>query len=121
MNITATIEYLCRAGSPLNSIQATKKELKQFFEKTCTEIADKQTDREQISECILTIVDNKTNKKICINFDIVNYASCGCEFAHILFYDTFETLCDEVVETLAACSSVELKNVTVDFYIKAFF
>lgn len=38
------------------------------MKKTCTEIAGNQTDREQILECILTIVDNETNKKICINF-----------------------------------------------------
>lgn len=85
MNITATIEYLYRDGFTAKLNTSNKKELKQFFEKTCTEIAENQTDREQISECILTIIDNKTNKKICINFDIVNYASYGAEFAHILF------------------------------------
>lgn len=60
MNITATIEYLYRDGSTAKLNISNKKELKQFFEKTCTEIAGNQTDREQISECILTIVDNKT-------------------------------------------------------------
>lgn len=60
MNITATIEYLYRDGFTAKLNTSNKKELKQFFEKTCTEITGNQTDREQISKCILTIVDNIT-------------------------------------------------------------
>ena len=46
MNITATIEYLYRDGFTAKLNTSNKKELKQFFEKTCTEIAGNQTDRE---------------------------------------------------------------------------
>ena len=39
MNITATIEYLYRDGFTAKLNTSNKKELKQFFEKNCTEIA----------------------------------------------------------------------------------
>ena len=107
MNITATIEYLYRDGFTAKLNTSNKKELKQFFEKTCTEITGNQTDREQISECILTIVDNKTNKKICINFDIINYASYGDKFAHILFYDASDKSRKKYIDMIAfGCSPI---------------
>lgn len=57
--------------------------------------------------CILTIVDNKTNKKICINFDIVNYVSYGCEFAHILFYDANDKSRKKYIDMIAfGCSPI---------------
>lgn len=71
------------------------------MKKTCTEIVGNQTDKEQISKCILIIVDNKTNKKICINFDIVNYVSYDDEFAHILFYDASDKSRKKYIDMIA--------------------
>lgn len=87
------------------------------FAETCAKIA-KDMKNNSIKECQLFFFYDGSEYEI--DFDIMNIDS-KYSYINVLFYDTFETLCDKVVETLTACSSVELKNATVDFYIKAFF
>lgn len=116
-NVTATIEFMYTDDFSGTINTSDKKALKQFFEQSCAKIA-KDMKNNSIKECQLFFFYDGSEYEI--DFDIMNIDS-KYSYINVLFYDTFETLCDEVVETLAACFSVEFKNVTVDFYIKAFF
>jgi hypothetical protein len=117
MNITATIEYLYRDGFTAKLNTSNKKELKQFFEKTCAKIA-KDMKNNSIKECQLFFFHDGSEYEI--DFDIMNIDS-KYSYINVLFYSVWHNRENEVIKVLTDDDGVDVENITVYFYTRSNF
>lgn len=116
MDIYAKIGYMDEADHITNIYPLDVEALKDSFGRTCGAIAAMNSNKKDVIECEIVIIDREQNKEYKILFDIINYYNYN--FVNVLFYDSLVSFERDYIRILAN-DIYEFDGVEISCYVPA--